>query len=146
MSTVRGATKIRLPRKTWMSRARPIHSNLATHMENKRPARPPISASNMLSVNNWRTSLPRPAPSATRMAISFVRLAPRASDMFAKLTQATTKTRPTTAINPAANARNQSSSVTPKYVALCSVSPMVWSFSTWSCSNRRIRTSVSACA
>src|SRR5207237_370879 len=27
---------------------------------------------------NWRTSLPRPAPSARRMAICFVRLAPRA--------------------------------------------------------------------
>ena len=52
------------------------------------PAMPPRSARMVLSVSNWRTNLPRVAPSAMRSAISWVRAADRASSRFATLAHA----------------------------------------------------------
>ena len=52
------------------------------------PASVPSAASTRLSVRNWATSLPRPAPSAARTATSRPRAAPRDSSRFVRLTQA----------------------------------------------------------
>ena len=56
------------------------------------PAMPPAAASTRLSVSIWRTSRPRPAPSAVRTPTSRSRAALRASSRFATLTQATSST------------------------------------------------------
>jgi hypothetical protein len=50
----------------------------------------------MLSVSSWRMSLPPPAPSVERMAISVCRVAPRASSILETLAQAMRSTKPTT--------------------------------------------------
>ena len=63
------------------------------------PVTPPTSASIRLSVSNWRTRRPRPAPSASRIAISFCRPVERASSRFATLAHAMRSTRPTIAVN-----------------------------------------------
>ena len=60
-----------------------------------RPSEPPAMASTRLSVSNWRTMRLRPAPSATRTAISFSRVAARASSRLARLAQAINSSRPT---------------------------------------------------
>jgi hypothetical protein len=54
----------------------------------------PPRASTKASVSSCRTTWPRPAPMASRMATSFRRPAPRASSMFARFRQAITSTRP----------------------------------------------------
>ena len=63
--------------------------------ENKIPSAPPPSASNTLSVNNWRRIRPRLAPSAARTAISFCRETARESCKFATLAQAISNTNAT---------------------------------------------------
>ena len=130
-----------------MSRTSPSHASFVAHKENSKPAIPPSKASKTLSVSNSRMSRPRLAPKARRVAISFWRLAARASNMFARLTQATSRTSPTAAIRPAANALNQRSSVSPKYVARRRVIVIVSSdASVWGCASWRVRTPASAWA
>ena len=53
----------------------------------------------MLSVNIWRISRPRLAPSASRTAISDERAAERASNRLATFAQAIKSTTPTAASN-----------------------------------------------
>ena len=59
------------------------------------PAAPPITASSTLSVSNWRTRRPRPAPRLSRSAISRSRTVARASIRLATLTTAISSTSPT---------------------------------------------------
>jgi len=59
------------------------------------PAPPPTTLSSVLSVSNWRSNRPRPAPNAPRMAISFWRLAARARSKLATLAQAINNTNAT---------------------------------------------------
>ena len=54
-----------------------------------------LAASSALSVSNWRTRRPRPAPSAARMASSRSRASPRATPRFARLAHAIKSTSPT---------------------------------------------------
>ena len=63
----------------------------STTAPSRRPAAEPNTARSRLSVNNWRISLPLPAPMATRMAISRRRATPRANSMLPKLPQATAR-------------------------------------------------------
>ena len=56
-----------------------------SHSATRNPSAPEANATSMLSVSNWRISLPLPAPSASRIAISLRRPAARASIMFATL-------------------------------------------------------------
>lgn len=49
-----------------------------------RPTTPPASASSRLSVNIWRRMRPRPAPIATRTAISRLRVTEREYSRFAR--------------------------------------------------------------
>ena len=53
-----------------------------------------MAASSRLSVSSWRSTRPRPAPSARRTLISRCRCAPRASSRLAMLAQASSSTRP----------------------------------------------------
>ena len=57
-----------------------------------RPSAPPRIARSNPSKSNWRTIRQRDAPSARRNAISFARVVPRASSMFARFRLATNKT------------------------------------------------------
>ena len=59
------------------------------------PIMAPPSDSSTLSVNNWRTTRPRSAPSAARMANSRLRAVARASSKLATLAQAMISTNPT---------------------------------------------------
>ena len=56
------------------------------------PAAPPKIVSSMLSVSSCRISLPRPAPIARRMEISFSRAAERERSRFATLAQTISST------------------------------------------------------
>src|SRR5205823_11571293 len=60
---------------------------------------PPVAAKSRLSVKGWRTLRIRPAPSASRNAISFCRAAPRASISPATFEQAISKIIPTANIS-----------------------------------------------
>src|SRR5207245_6228236 len=66
------------------------------HNPSTSPPTPPSSASTKPSLRSWRMIRQRLPPSARRIAISFRRAVPRASNMFARLRQATRRT--TTAI------------------------------------------------
>ncbi len=59
------------------------------------PRTPPAVASSRLSISSWRMRLPRPAPNASRTAISFCRAEARAISRFARFEQAISSTRPT---------------------------------------------------
>ena len=74
------------------------------------PAAPPASASVVLSTSNCRITLARPAPSASRTAISFCRAAARASNRFATFAHAISITSPTIAINTISGFENCSRS------------------------------------
>ena len=63
------------------------------------PSTPPTAASTRLSVSNWRTTRPRPAPSAERIASSRDRAVARASSRLATLAQQMSSTKPTTPRN-----------------------------------------------
>ena len=65
------------------------------HRASSSPAAPPATASTRLSVINCRTNRTRLAPSAVRTAISRARSEPRASNRFARLTQAISRTNAT---------------------------------------------------
>ena len=69
------------------------------HMAKKSPSAPPASESIRLSVSNWRTILPRRAPSAKRTAISFCRAVARESKSPATFAHAISSTTPTAIIN-----------------------------------------------
>ena len=56
------------------------------------PPAPPAIAMPRLSVSSWRTSRPRPAPMASRSAISRARTGPRLARRPATLAQATHNT------------------------------------------------------
>ena len=57
---------------------------------------PPITASRHDSVSSWRTSCQRPAPIESRIAISPLRAADRASSRFAMFAHAMRSTSPVT--------------------------------------------------
>ena len=57
------------------------------------PTTPPASERTTLSVSSWRTSCPRPAPSAARTASSRSRRSSRASDRLATFEQAMSRTK-----------------------------------------------------
>ena len=59
------------------------------------PSRAPQNVNTMLSVSNWRMRRYRPAPSASRMAISCLRVAVRASNKFERFAQTINMTTPT---------------------------------------------------
>ena len=67
---------------------------LVSQSEKGSPATPPASPSMTLSVSNSLTSLARPAPSASRTAISRRRSPTRASSNPARLAQASVRTNP----------------------------------------------------
>src|ERR1022692_392258 len=60
-----------------------------------RPNTPPEAAKAKLSIRNWTKIRPREAPTDARTATSFCRVAPRASNRLATLTQAIKRTKPT---------------------------------------------------
>ena len=62
------------------------------------PSVPASNAIRTLSTSNWRTSRPRPAPSAARIDISRARVADRASNRLAAWLQAINNTTSTAAI------------------------------------------------
>jgi hypothetical protein len=62
------------------------------HSANTRPAAAPAIDSNKLSLNNWLTIRPRPAPNARRMAISCSRAELRAMIRLATLAHEISKT------------------------------------------------------
>ena len=64
------------------------------------PTAPPNAASNTLSVSSCRTRRQRPAPTASRVVISALRKADRASNRFATLAHAISSTSATTMNNP----------------------------------------------
>ncbi len=73
------------------------------HLARSRPAAPPKSASTTLSVRSCRSIRRRPAPSATRIAISRRLVDARASSRLAMLAQAISNTKPaltSSTINP----------------------------------------------
>ena len=59
------------------------------------PTAAPSRNSTVLSVSSWRTSRPRPAPSAVRIATSFRRAAPRMRSRFATFAHAMSSTNAT---------------------------------------------------
>ena len=63
------------------------------------PMIPPIAARTRLSVSSWRTTRPRPAPRAERIASSRPRAVARASSRLATLAQQMSSTKPTTPRN-----------------------------------------------
>ena len=66
------------------------------------PSPPPITASSTLSVSSWRTSTPRPAPSAARIASSRARTVARAISRlatFATTISSTQSTAPSSTIS-----------------------------------------------
>ena len=71
-------------------------TRLLIHAANNRPPKPPPSDSSTLSVTNCRTMRARLAPTARRIASSLRRSVARASNKFARLTQASSNTSPTT--------------------------------------------------
>ena len=88
---------------TWLSRAISCGSDFTssfTPIEARPiPAIVPNNDSSSPSTKNWRTSRKRPAPSATRIAISLLRAACCASRRPAMFAHAINNTRPTAAIN-----------------------------------------------
>ncbi len=66
-----------------------------SHAASSNPQVPPRIPSTELSTSSWRTSRPRPAPSAARTAISVLRSSPLASSVVATFAQAIRSTRPT---------------------------------------------------
>ena len=66
-----------------------------THTAMKTPNAPPSSAMKKLSTRSCRTIWPRLAPTATRMANSRARAAPRAANRLARFAQAMSNTNPT---------------------------------------------------
>ena len=80
-----------------------------------KPRAPPKSASSVLSVSSWRTSRPRPAPSAARIASSRLRRSMRDSIRLATLAQAISSTQPTapSSTSSVGRARSVSSSPSP---------------------------------
>src|SRR5256885_4526411 len=64
-----------------------------------KPKPPPARESSTLSVSNWRATRSRPAPSATRTAISGCRAAARASRRLATFAQAMSRTNATAPSN-----------------------------------------------
>lgn len=60
-----------------------------------KPISPPIKANSMLSVISCRTMRALPAPTASRIAISFCRITARESNRFATLAQAMSSRKPT---------------------------------------------------
>ncbi len=73
------------------------NANLVPQDASNKPSPPPARANNMLSVSNWRTILPRAAPSAARTANSRVLPVERAISKLATFTQAIRSTNPTAA-------------------------------------------------
>ena len=72
------------------------------HDASSSPPAAPASASSSPSVSSCRTIRPRPPPTASRIAISLRRAAPRASSMLAMFRQAMSSTTPESAISAAA--------------------------------------------
>ncbi len=69
--------------------------NPSAHHASNNPQTPPRSDRTTLSASSWRTSLPRPAPSAARTASSRWREVARASSKFATLAHAMRRTKAT---------------------------------------------------
>ena len=65
------------------------------HAASNTPRTPPVTANRMLSVRSCRTTRPRLAPRAARIANSRVRPVERASRRLAMLTHAISRTKPT---------------------------------------------------
>ena len=76
----------------------------AIQLARKKATHPPRNATSVLSISICRISRPRPAPSATRMAISRRRAVACANRRLAAFAQAISSTRPTTAISSPAKA------------------------------------------
>ena len=78
------------------------------------PTTPPATLRSTLSVSNCRTTRPRPAPSAPRMASSRRRAMPRARSRPATLAQASSSTSPVAAASMASAGRNGRPSLFPQ--------------------------------
>ena len=72
---------------------------LSINTARPRPAMPPMPESSTLSTSSWRINCARPAPSASRSAISFCREDARAINRFARFEHAISSTSATIAIN-----------------------------------------------
>jgi hypothetical protein len=90
------------PKSLGNKRSRPAALPLAI----RTPSAPPASATIRPSIRSCLTSDPRPAPRASRMAISRCRPAPRASMRLATLAQAISSTRPTMAMRTSSGLPN----------------------------------------
>ena len=78
----------------WVKRLTKRVSTPSVAQAKARPTTPATIDSSVLSASSWRTSRPRPAPSAARMANSRSRRSIRASVRLATLAQASSSTRP----------------------------------------------------
>ena len=76
-----------------------VTKNRVAQYASRTPAMPPTNASTNASVTIWRISMPRPAPSAVRIASSFRRADVRPSIRLARFAQAISSTNPTDASN-----------------------------------------------
>src|SRR6266550_3409979 len=77
---------------------------------------PPPAASNTLSVSSWRRTRARPAPSASRTAISLWRELQRTSNRFATFVQAIRRSIPTTTIRNARGFENWKGHFLPNHL------------------------------
>ena len=84
-----------------------LNSTRTLQYAKTRPASPPITARITASVTNCEMRRQRPAPIATRIAISFRRDTARASSRLATFAHAISKTNPTTAPSTASGFENR---------------------------------------
>jgi hypothetical protein len=108
-----------------------------------RPPAAPISVSTQLSVISWRSSRPRPAPSAVRRAISRRRASDRAMRRLATLAHAISSTKATAAIRVSSAGFSVPNSSTSSGLAWTARFSFVFGYSFSSC---REMPSSSACA
>src|SRR5581483_9146601 len=122
----------------------PSASSASTpHAASNTPQTPPATASSRLSVSNCRMTRQRPAPSATRTAISRRRTAPRASSRPATLTHATASTQPTA---PSSTKSGRRKSPVSSRMAGMTRAPVYLLVSGYCARNAAVIASSSACA
>ena len=101
-----------------VKRAVKATSSWSAPLARPRPISPPATARSVLSVSSWRTSRPRPAPSAARIASSRLRRSMRASIRFATFAQAISRTQPTAPSSTSSVGRARSVSSSPRLTAV----------------------------
>lgn len=110
-----------------------------------RPRAPPTALSTTLSVSNWPTMRPRPAPSARRTANSRRRAFPRTSSSPATFAHASSKTSPVAVVNIRSAGRNGAPTSSCNGVTRASRFALHVAGSAGPARSRIARTSASAC-